>query len=229
MAKNNHSDWLKWHSIFFYISAILLVITWFIFQSPRTVKVITAVCFVIFQAIFNIKNMYVTKFLFNKVIYWSGFIIMLIATVMYIAISVGEVTIAFWVLVSSFLIIIIGTIILYINRVLKSDTLRWVIFSYIVVSFLVILLFGFIFTFLEGFGIGSLVVSGSPEKIGSFYEDLYFSSSAYYSNSIGDIQPTGYSRLFMQIESALSRLLHVVIIGFVISSFDKGKKRTKPF
>ena len=81
-----------------------------------------------------------------------------------------------------------------------------------VVSFLIIVMFGYLHTLTQIDSESKLIFTNSDEKLETPWDYIYFSSSAFYGNAIGDIQPLGYNKLLMQIESGLSFIFHYILI-----------------
>lgn len=75
---------------------------------------------------------------------------------------------------------------------------------------------GFIFTLITPINGTDLVWADSNESVDSAWDYVYFSSSVYYGNLVGDIYPVGYMKLAMQIESALSFIFHIIVIGYAV-------------
>ena len=91
-----------------------------------------------------------------------------------------------------------------------------------------IILFGFIFALIGANESNALIWTNQYSTNNSnnmtSWDHIYFSSTSYYANSVGDIQPLGHSKTLMSIETAISFLFHVVILGFLFSDPNYNKK-----
>ncbi|MCK4589060.1 MAG: hypothetical protein KAT77_01360 [Nanoarchaeota archaeon] len=218
-------EWLFKHkySIFYYLTASFLILSWFLMDWPKTIKIISSSFFIIAQGLYNCKQIKKDAPLFTKFINWFGFSIMLVFTIVFLALSVGELNIAIWVMLSAFVLMLIGSLVFNFLGLFKNRNLIGIIISYVVISILFIVLFGYFFTLSSAYENNGLIWTNSNTEIGSAWDYVYFSSSTYYTNSVGDIQPLGFSRVIMQTETAISFIFHVIILGFVVSTLRNRK------
>lgn len=207
----------------YYISMLFLALSWFVFDWGKTVRIIASAIFFVVYILYNKNHLTKTTPPYTKFINWFGVGIFGVFTVMYIALSVGEVEIAVWVLLVAMVMILVSTLVFNFIGLFKSQTLWGIILSYMVISMLLIVFFGYIFTISSGFPDNGLVWTNSSMPVESPWNFVYFSSSAYYGNAVGDIHPLGFSRGLMQFESAFSFVFHIIILGFIITSIKKNK------
>lgn len=225
MVKEKRNVWINKYSLMFYASALLVVLSWFVFNWPKTIRIVAAILFLVTNVLFNTKNKEATPSLFSRFVNWLWFFIMLSFTISYIALSVGDITIAVRLLHATFLIILVGGVVIKLVGIFRSESLLRMVLSYAVLSFNIIVLFGYGFSLLSGLEGQHVAWADSNIEVESAWNYVYFSSSVYYSNLVGDILPLGYSKFLMQFESAVSYIFHIIIIGFIISNMGKRKKR----
>lgn len=218
--------WLNRYSIFLYISIISVVLAWFIFESAPTIRIISLLLFLGAIISFNLKNNKIKEMsIFSIFSNWFLIGVLSILSLIYIAISVGDIEIATGLMITSVILMLVSLLVIYSFGLFKTENLLVIILAYLAISFLLIVLFGLGFTTIEGFNKGHLILTASNSSLKSSWDYVYFSSSAFYSNSLGEIVPVGLSKTLMQIESAISYLYHTIIIGFVISAISNKKKR----
>lgn len=94
--------------------------------------------------------------------------------------------------------------------------------------FLTIILFGYVFTFISAFEGQEVIITGA--NIGAkltAWDYVYFSSGNFYAMSFGDLIPKGWAmKIFSQVELMISALIHVILLGDIISRrFEENKKK----
>jgi hypothetical protein len=100
----------------------------------------------------------------------------------------------------------------------KRDKLLFVISTYLFMAFMTIVLFGFIFSFTSAFEGNKIINPSSNEPAKVAWEYVYFSSGTFYSASFGDYVPIGIvNKVISQIELALSAIIHIIILGEILS------------
>lgn len=222
--ENKEKKWTSRTSLFFYGCNVLLILSWFVFPLFKTLRVISLVLFSIAYFLFIVKDQDKKLPFPIRLIIWIGFIMLLILDITFIAISVDEVGVAVLALLSVFVIIAFAAILINFINLLKTKRLIGIMVSYVIVSFLFIAFFGVIYTFSSSYEGNDLIWSSSGNRVDySAWDYIYFSSNAYYANSVGDIHPIGLNKFLMQVESALSFLFHLIIIAYVISNLRKKK------
>ncbi len=227
MVKHRIKSWVgKYkYSLLFYLSMFILVLTWFLIKTtPKSVKIFSALFFTVSQAVYYVKTSDENTLFFTKFIHWLSFGLMFTFTCVYISFSVGDILIAVWFLFIISFVVLISNIVFYYIGLHKSKTIYSIILNYLLFSLLVIVLFGFVFTISTGFDGNGLVYDKTTTNLFSSWEYVYFSSSIYYSNALGDILPQGYSKLIVQFESVFSYVFHIIILGFLISNFYNKKE-----
>lgn len=210
------------YSIFYYLSAVFVVLSWFVFDFGKTVKIIFSLLFVVTMGLYNIQEFKKKTSLFNRFVEWFNFSIFLIFTVIFIALSVGEVNIAVIITLFAFFLMLISVGIFCLIVLFKAkENLIGIIILSVTISFLIIISFGYIYLLTPSFSESNLIFTNSNKTLGIPWDYVYFSSSAFYGNAVGDIQPIGYNKLIMQIESAISFIFHIIILGALVSVVSK--------
>ncbi len=217
--------WWNRYSISFYFSTLFLILIWFIFKNtPPSLKIISTIIFLVTYALFKVKNKVKEVGLFLRFIDWLNFGIMTLFTIVYIAISLGDGDIAIGLFILFLFTIFLASIALNITGMFKKPRLFTIIISYFLVSFSFIILCGFIFSLVSVNEKNALFLSDKT-KVTLVWDYIYFSATSYYTSSLGEIQPVGLSRLIMIIETALSYLFHVIILGFLIGNLKDNKEK----
>jgi len=224
MKKQNQNKWLNKYSLFFYFSIVQIVVFWFILDISKTINIVSSILFLVADTLYNVKNQDKKTPSFTKFINWFGFSIMAFFTLVYLALSVGEVTFAVVLLIGGIIAISIASLVMNFKGLFKVRTLIGVTISYAAISFMAVVFFGYLYTIATAYPGNGLIWTGSGTTFAG-WDYVYFSSSIYYSNALGDIIPVGASKVMMQIESAFSFVFHIIILGYVIS--ELGKKKSK--
>lgn len=210
--------------LFYIVAAVSLLLTWSLRDSPVTIKILTIFLFVVSQYFYNTKIM-TDDDLFFRFAKWTYFILVLLVAITYLAFSVQEIEIA----VITFLIIpfavLIGFFISMFSSLWEGKSIRVVIISYIILVFIVIVLFGYFFIFLSvSEGNGIRWASGNT-AVEDFWDFIYFSAQIFYSNNFGDIVPLGLSRLLAVVELAFSAIIHIIVLGTIITRLSEKIKK----
>lgn len=99
-----------------------------------------------------------------------------------------------------------------------------IILFYGLVAGHIIFLFSFLFS-LPGNGLYDIVNNSTVSGKENLY---YFSGTVFYSATAGEIIPNGLSRWILLIECFVSYIVHIILLGIIISSFkDKFNKNEK--
>ena len=214
----------KWF-VFFFLSLISSSII-LKYTKPAKFHIFFLLILMVSSFLFNIK---VKKRIFiEKIQSWTLFLLILSLTIGYATIlslkTYQATMITFIFLLISFLLMIITPLILHLRNLWKSTSLTISIISYVIISFLFILLFALFFSLSEVPEKSGIFKFKDNEKIEGKIEHIYFSASVYYTNLFGDAVPQGYSKLVMIVELVISYIFHIYLLGIVISKLsDKYK------
>jgi hypothetical protein len=100
-----------------------------------------------------------------------------------------------------------------------------IIILYAFTALATIILFGFLFSTFSGLPNHGLYDLNNT-KLNDLSSTLYFSSSTFYSISYGDIIPKGnILRLISQLEALAATIIHVILLGWLVSKYLKKKKK----
>jgi len=209
-------EWQNKYFLIFLTSMLIFATVWSIGSLPKLVKILTSLLFLLSYVIYNIKVITKEDSILIKFLNWTLFIIILLLTIAYIAATFKEITIATFTLLITFGTIVLSSLFMGINNLWKSRGIFSIISSYLVLAFVAIVLFGSIFTVIGEFE-GNELMWGNESKVEDAWDYMYFSSSVFYSSTFGDIFPLGYSRLLVSLEFAFSFVIHIIILGLIIS------------
>lgn len=225
MKKETQNKWLNKYSLFFYFSIIQIIVIWFILDISRKMNIISAILFLVANALHNWMNQDKKTPFFIQFTNWFGFGIMAFFTFGYFLLSVGEIIWAILMLIGGIIAISVASLVMNFIGLFKVRTLIGIIISYTVISFMLVVLSGYLYTIASAYPGNGIIWAASGTTFTS-WDYIYFSSSVYYSNALGDIFPLGMSKVIMQVESAFSFVFHIIILGAVISGWGKKKKFT---
>jgi hypothetical protein len=221
LRKNIFRRFLNKWFLFYLGSVFFFLICWY-FVGIKTLNIISIFAIVLFQFFYNIKVGY--KDFFSKLINWSIFFITFLFSIFYIAVTVNEPNVAFSMVIFALVIFFILPSIIHFRNVWKSESFYEIIIWYPLLSFSLILLFGFIFLISGIFSGNEIKWAINNSKLDNLWDFVWFSGSVFYSNTFGDIIPFGYSRAIALLEVAVSFFLHVIILGYIISRFSNQRK-----
>lgn len=222
MTKKNQSKWLNKYSLFFYFSIVQIIVIWFILDISKPINILSASLFLVANVLYNWNNQDKNTPAFSKFINWFGFGIMAFFTFLYFLLYVGEIIWAILMLIGGIVVILIASLVMNFIGLFKVRTLIGIIISYAVISFMLVVLSGYLYTIASAYPGNGIVWTGSGTTFTS-WDYIYFSSSVYYSNALGDIFPLGASKIIMQFESVISFIVHIIVLGYVVSGLDKKK------
>ncbi len=204
--------------LFFIFAAFLLLITWFLIDSPKTIRVLTIFLFVLSQFLYNIKIISRDEYYFNRFVNWIYLILFFLFAITYLLLSVKEIEIALFAFLSVPFILFIGLSILSLFSLWESKNILKIIILYIFLVFSVIILFGYSFAFINVFGGGNEIKWASENKVvEDIWDSIYFSAQIFYSRNSGEIVPLGLSRLLIVIELVFSAIIHIIVLGSIVS------------
>jgi len=183
---------------------------------PKTFMVLILILFPINQFVYNIKVKIENKF--QNRLRWGYFSILSLLAVIYLSTVLGEIQISAILIVFLMGGILCAIATIQLTNLLKSRGKILLIIHYLFFAFILILLFGFIYTVTNA--LGQNILNQENEKIQGTGEIIYFSLSVFYSNVI-EYYPVGFSKWIMQIEMIISYIIHIIILGYLISEIKK--------
>ncbi|VVB75293.1 Uncharacterised protein [Candidatus Tiddalikarchaeum anstoanum] len=108
----------------------------------------------------------------------------------------------------------------------KNDDLVGMGFGYSIIAVAIILGGAGFFMLSPVLGPNNSLVYEKNQITISSLDYLYFSTSVFVSNALGEIQPQGVSKVIMLIESFLTSLLNIIVVGEIICGYlDKKAKQ----
>ncbi len=203
----------------FLIGVLILSLSFLL--SPleiKTLKVI-AIFATLISYYFLIRKNFKSRDNFLKVFNIFVLMTLIFAAFSYTAASVKEMNVAAVSIFIWFMIMFLFSIILYVLILHKSKNIPIIIITYIAISVLTIAMFAFLFSVSKSFD-GGVVWSDSKEMVDD-NNNFYFSALVFYSNVFGDIIPLGISKIIVFVELIWSFVLHIIIIGEVISQLKR--------
>ena len=207
-AKKEMKEELKSKTFWIYISVMLILSIIFIVLEIKTIKAFALFGLVITQIIYNLK------YEKEKFLGWASASILIIYLIIYISTLAGE----FNITIFSILILMYSTMgYLTIKSFLdlnKSKHILEITLNYILLSILVILLFGMFFN-LTTISEKNKILNKENENINKAIEYIWFSAGNFYMSNFGE-SPHGWSKTISYIEMMLSMIIHVILIAKVI-------------
>lgn len=164
---------------------------------------------------------------------WFLALLLFLITIGYTAMSVGEKGLAVITLlaifgVSTLWAVLRNLINLWKTKDLEQQSLTPVILFYLGTAFSFICFFGFVFSIASAFDGNGIVGAQDKIKLVDTWGIIYFSAATFYSTSLGEYFPLGGSRWIMITESLFSLIVHVIILGIIISNFNKPPAKSSP-
>lgn len=204
--------------VYLIISFILFLVAWRI-NVPVTFKVIALLILSTTYTLYTLKVRRSWTNIFNTVLTWLSFII-------YLAASVKDANVALIGIVVMIILIIGESLITALLGLYNSEKIPTLIVAYLMLAFMVILSFSVFYITTSVSEGNSIKNSFSNTTITNTYDYLYFSSTTYYSSGYGEYYPVGdRMRSITQIEVAFSFVIHIIVLGMVISRL--GNKYNK--
>jgi hypothetical protein len=222
-----NKSWWNTYSVFFGLSILYLIVTWSTFLEKffsivpyrilLSIRLITLIFFTVSYYVFMENNVLKhgdrsTLFLMKLILGVSVFFIF----IQFVLILFGGKTV-FWTVWLLFLIGIIVIIAFSAFNVWSSKANPWkLVLSYLIFTMLCIFIFGLLYdNNIEGHNL----VDSNKEAVNG-WNSFYFSAGMYYSSSLGDIFPVGFSKILSIIEVAVSFFFHVVIVSRAVSMLE---------
>lgn len=210
----------------YFIIIVLAIIFFSVSFSLQIVTLITCSLAVLLVAYF----LYITKRKpsnrWQSFSNWMYFSFILLVSITYVATSVGEIQIALPLFLSIPLLLLSGLIIQQTSSLWESENMFLLIISYIILISLAIMIFGYVFALVSDFGVNNqLRWVHDNTKVTDVWSIVYFSAQIFYSSNFGDIVTHGYSRLIVVIEFIFSAIIHIIVLGMIITNLTDGKKK----
>ncbi|MFA6462028.1 MAG: hypothetical protein WCV90_07225 [Candidatus Woesearchaeota archaeon] len=230
MDPDSHKNPKIWN--WWFLSYLVLVIIFgllFRWQYSNWLNFTCLGMLILIQFVFNIKIQYELKF---KIINWFSFFLLILVSIAYTLTKLNNVGLALFTLLVAVFITFLVALIVHVLNLWKSkgDRNKRVITTityYLALAFTGIILFGYIFALI---GINhpenSLKFTGVNNTLNG-QDYIYFSAVTFYSGALGDIIPLGYSKMVMVMELAFSYIIHIIILGIVISKFGYNSNERK--
>lgn len=208
----------KWF-VYLIISFMFFTVAWRI-NVPVTVKIIALLILSMAYTLYTLKVRRSWTNIFNTILIWLSFII-------YLATSVKDVNVAIIGLLIMMVMILAGSLITALLDLYNTEKIPNLIISYILLAFMVIVSFG-VFYITTGVSEGNFIKNSfSNTTVTNTYDYLYFSSITYYSSGYGEYYPVGdRMRLITQIEVAFSFVIHIIVLGMVLSRLGNKDNKT---
>ena len=199
-------------------AAAVFFVAWYCFNSS-TFKIISIILVLICQCLLNTKVLTNTDTT-NTFFKWTYFFVLLLFAVAYLAASLQEADIATATFIFAPYVLTLGLLIPVLLGLWESKNTHTLIISYVILAVLVITVFAYSFAVLSLFE-GNEVEWVSVQKVVTDpWALLYFSTEVFYSNCFGDIVTLGFARLLASIELVTSAIIHIIIVGMVISRIN---------
>lgn len=143
-----------------------------------------------------------------------------------------------FILVLATVLIVPSSIAIAYRNFIESKDFKSIFLTYFMLTFLIILMFGFAYNTVDVLTRSESVFSVEEIVKGNFLRDadgiirgdpadyLYFSSVTYFSLGYGDIYPNGnWMRFLSQLEVFLGFVINIFSAGTVISNFNYNRNR----
>lgn len=201
----------KWFFYFLVSSAISLICFSLIKSPPLN----TISLFLLIVSLFYYNIRVKSEDFFQYFIKWTYFVLILLLGFSYgLIIYFNIIDTAAFMLIIAISVILLSFVVINILNLWNSRKPILIIISYLLLAISVILSFSLLFT---GSDIRWLK---DNSKVSNWWDFVYFSASLFYANTFGDILPFGYSRLLVILELAFSFIIHIIILGTVVNSYN---------
>ncbi|MEK6917809.1 MAG: ion channel [Nanoarchaeota archaeon] len=206
-------------------ATFLVVIPWILssllfFVSEKGiywVRIITLAIFIITDIFYVLRKKRRDNF-FTSWGDWLTILILVAMLVLYLVLSFKSLEFKILSLLAFVFVVLAVLVINGFVLLVKSERSFWIILPYIALVSATIVFFGFTFTFSQiNYSNGTLVKNA--------WDYIYFSSSTFYASTYGDIIPTGaLSKFLTQIEIFFSFIIHIFLVGYILSKPRKSEK-----
>lgn len=205
----------KWFGLLL-LGLLIFNIVWYSSLSSFF-KVIALGLVSLFYTLYLIKVSLRSESIFPKLTYYFCMIMIWLLFSAYLASSLKEPLIAVSLFLFNLFVLIITVLMPYLSIFMKSEKLLPRLISYSVVSFLLIFLFGYLFTIAGAFEPNELGKINNIEKPDA-WDFVYFSGTIFYSVNFGDYYPIGPAmRILAIVEAIFSIIIHIFLIGEIYS------------
>ena len=211
----------EWKDLSFKILVIILIPIVLLFSfSPQKslIKLISLLIFIIVSAWNTFENFKKENNNFNKIYSIYQILILTLFWLIYTFYYLGKIVVT--VLTTFFTSIVVIIFVGYFGYILLRRGNHWlkIAVGYIGLALSIIAIFSFIYVMIDPFKTGNLLKRADKEVLGQ-YDPLYFSSVTFYTLGYGDIYPKGdIIQLASQIEVMIGSIIHIIILGWVISN-----------
>lgn len=131
--------------------------------------------------------------------------------------KINIVSILFLIIAIGFIFLLTALYSLFFLKITKRNIYALVA-NYLYLVFVTVILFGYVFAFFSAFNGQGIVDYKTDSKITELWNYIYFSSTTFYSTTFGDLIPSGWMiKLISQIEVVVSAVIHVIILGDLLS------------
>lgn len=145
---------------------------------------------------------------------------------MYLAVSVNEPDIAAIILISTLGLIFLSALISNLFYFWNSKSVPRLLITYTALAVTTIVFFGYTYATISANEGSYLLDNTIKEPIKDINDYMYFSATVFFGTIFGDIIPVNYMRYGSIVEIFLSTLIHVILIGIIVSKFfNKGNNQ----
>jgi len=179
----------------------------------------------------NVKFSHIVE----HITFWFALLIITLVSFAYIASITMEFNIAAITLTASSLLMVIFPLSSHLRNfwLMRSPkgpvviAIVMITITYIVIAFLIILLFLPLYSLSGIFEESDILKITNHTKITGKADLFYFSSLVFYSTIFGDFEAKGYSRILVILELLISFIIHIIILGVIISSFNLNRNKNE--
>lgn len=165
--------------------------------------------------------------IFGPVLKWAHPAFTVMAILIYVSALLNEIDRMVILLVSTIGTIFLGLVWWKYTQLMKEKNLFGVCVTYLLLSFSAVALFSYGYAILGAFPGNELIHSNSIN--GTIVDDIdawdymFASATIYYTSPFSGLFPTGWSKLVVVTQLAFTFVLHVIVLGYIISRLKKKK------
>ena len=221
----------KWSWIY------IIIVTGSIFvlktESPPPFKIVTFFVLIIFQFIYNKKVKYDAGI---KIINWILFVNLVLVSLAYLFASFKDYDLAAIMLLLMIAVVLIAITFSYVIHLWKIKDSKVnrpimkviiIIILYLALAINTIFLFSFFFTVAGSFPGNEILNANNKEKVTGLNNLAFYSGTVFYTSVFGNMIPNGLSRWITLFEYSISYIIHIIILGIVVSSFIPNSNSEK--
>lgn len=218
------SNW--WFAVSFITIFLGIIVLKFNLSSTLNIIFLFLIAISLILYKMNVKFSHILHY----ISFWFAFTMISLVSIAYIAALTKEFSITVITLISSSLLMVIFPLSLHLRNLWKMKntgkntivSVAIISLTYAIIALLLIVLFSPLYN-LSGIFQGSGVIKMSDHsKLVNKFDFFYFSSLVFYSTIFGDFDATGYSRILVIVELLISFVIHIIVLGVVISSFSSN-------